>query len=45
MAAKNCDYSQTQSQVCKVAGVSEVTLRGLMRILEKVLALLDDAAN
>ncbi|MCH2637589.1 MAG: transcription initiation factor IIB family protein [Candidatus Thalassarchaeum sp.] len=45
MAAKNCDYSQTQSQVCKVAGVSEVTLRGLMRILEKLLALLDGEAN
>ena len=43
-AAKNCDHGQTQSKVCKVAGVSEVTLRGLMRILEKLLILLDDAA-
>ena len=43
-AAQNSGHSQTQSQVCKVAGVSEVTLRGLMRILEKLLSLLDAAA-
>ena len=33
-AAKNCGHPRTQSEVCKVAGISEVTLRNLLRILE-----------
>jgi transcription initiation factor TFIIB len=33
-AAKNCGHSRTQTEVCDVVGVSEVTLRNLLRILE-----------
>jgi transcription initiation factor TFIIB len=36
-AAQNRGSPRTQSDVCKVAGVSEVTLRGLLRLLEGLL--------
>jgi transcription initiation factor TFIIB len=37
-AAKNCDHSRTQTEICNVVGVSEVTLRNLLRILETLQA-------
>jgi len=36
-AALNRGSHRTQSEVCKIAGVSEVTLRGLLRLLEGLL--------
>ncbi len=44
-AAQNRGHLRTQSDVCKVAGVSEVTLRGLLRILEGLLAQLGEAPS
>ena len=40
-AAADAGHSRTQAEVCEVAGVSEVTLRGLLRILDKVTELLE----
>jgi transcription initiation factor TFIIB len=36
-AAQMIKNARTQSDVCKVAGVSEVTLRGLLRLLERII--------
>lgn len=36
-AAQMRGNARTQADVCEVAGVSEVTLRGLLRLLEKIL--------
>ena len=33
-AASECGHKRTQAEICKVAKVSEVTLRGLLRLLE-----------
>jgi transcription initiation factor TFIIB len=44
-AAQNRGHPRTQSEVCEVAGVSEVTLRGLLRILEALLAQLGEAPS
>ena len=44
-AAQNRGHPRTQSEVCKVVGVSEVTLRGLLRILEALLAQLGEAPS
>ena len=44
-AAQNRGHPRTQSEVCAVVGVSEVTLRGLLRILEALLAQLGEAPS
>jgi len=44
-AAQNRGHPRTQSEVCSVAGVSEVTLRGLLRILDGLLAQLGEAPS
>jgi len=44
-AAQNRGHPRTQSEVCKVVGVSEVTLRGLLRILESLLTQLGEAPS
>jgi transcription initiation factor TFIIB len=44
-AAQNRGHPRTQSEVCEVCGVSEVTLRGLLRILEALLAQLGEAPS
>ncbi len=44
-AALNRGHSRTQSEVCEVAGVSEVTLRGLLRILEALLTQFGEAPS
>ena len=36
-ASQNSTSSRTQSEVCKVCGISEVTLRGLLKILNKMI--------
>ena len=36
-ASQNSDSPRTQSEVCKVSGISEVTLRGLLKILSRML--------
>ena len=36
-ASQNSGSSRTQSEVCKVSGISEVTLRGLLKILNQML--------
>ena len=36
-ASQNSTSSRTQSEVCKVSGISEVTLRGLLKILNKMI--------
>jgi len=38
-------HPRTQAEVCKVVGVSEVTLRGLLRILEDVMTNLGEGAT
>jgi len=37
-ASQNSNSPRTQSEVCKVSGISEVTLRGLMKILNQMLS-------
>ena len=37
-ASQNSNSPRTQSEVCKVSGISEVTLRGLLKILNQILA-------
>ncbi len=44
-AAQNRGSPRTQADVCKVAGVSEVTLRGLLRLLEALLSQLGEAPS
>jgi len=44
-AAQNRGHSRTQAEVCKVAKVSEVTLRGLLRILEALLSQMGEAPS
>ena len=44
-AAQNRGHPRTQSEVCEVCGVSEVTLRGLLRILEALLSQLGEAPS
>jgi transcription initiation factor TFIIB len=44
-AAQNRGHPRTQSEVCAVVGVSEVTLRGLLRILDALLAQLGEAPS
>ena len=44
-AAQSRGHPRTQSEVCEVVGVSEVTLRGLLRILEALLAQLGEAPS
>ena len=44
-AAQNRGHPRTQAEVCKVVGVSEVTLRGLLRILETLLSQLGEAPS
>ncbi len=44
-AAQMRGQHRTQADVCEVAGVSEVTLRGLMRILEAMLKALGEASE
>ena len=36
-ASQNSTSTRTQSEVCKVSGISEVTLRGLLKILNQVI--------
>ena len=36
-ASQNSNSPRTQSEVCKVSGISEVTLRGLLKILNQIL--------
>ncbi len=36
-SSQNSSSSRTQSEVCKVSGISEVTLRGLLKILNQVI--------
>jgi len=36
-ASQRSDSTRTQSEVCKVSGISEVTLRGLLKILNQML--------
>ena len=36
-ASQNSSSPRTQSEVCKVAGISEVTLRGLLKILSRMM--------
>jgi len=35
-ASQESSSTRTQSEVCKVAGISEVTLRGLLKILNQL---------
>ena len=42
-AGQNRGTTRTQADVCEVAGVSEVTLRGLLRLLEGLLAKVGEA--
>lgn len=42
-AAQRCGAARTQADVCDVAGVSEVTLRGLLRLLEALLEKMGEA--
>lgn len=44
-AAQSRGHPRTQSEVCEVVGVSEVTLRGLLRILESLLSQLGEAPS
>jgi transcription initiation factor TFIIB len=44
-SAQNRGHPRTQKEVCDVVGVSEVTLRGLLRILEVLLAQLGEAPS
>ncbi|MCS5537082.1 MAG: hypothetical protein NZ770_03155 [Candidatus Poseidoniaceae archaeon] len=44
-AAQMRGQPRTQADVCEVAGVSEVTLRGLLRILEAMLKALGEASE
>ncbi len=44
-AAQNRGHPRTQSEVCSVAGVSEVTLRGLRRIRDGLLGQLGEAPS
>ncbi|MED5308841.1 MAG: transcription initiation factor IIB family protein, partial [Candidatus Thermoplasmatota archaeon] len=44
-AAAESGNSRTQSDVCKVANVSEVTLRGLLRIFDGLLAQLGEVSK
>ncbi|MDP6906665.1 MAG: TFIIB-type zinc ribbon-containing protein [Candidatus Thalassarchaeaceae archaeon] len=44
-ASQNRGHPRTQAEVCKVATVSEVTLRGLLRILDALLAHLGEAPS
>jgi len=44
-AAQNRGHPRTQKEVCDVVGVSEVTLRGLLRILEALLTQLGEAPS
>ena len=37
-ASQNSNSPRTQSEVCKVSGISEVTLRGLLKILNRMLS-------
>ncbi len=37
-ASQNSTSPRTQSEVCKVSGISEVTLRGLLKILNQMVA-------
>ena len=37
-ASQNSTSPRTQSEVCKVSGISEVTLRGLLKILKQMVA-------
>ena len=37
-ASQNSTSPRTQSEVCKVSGISEVTLRGLLKILNRMIA-------
>lgn len=37
-ASQNSTSPRTQSEVCKVSGISEVTLRGLLKILKQMIA-------
>ena len=37
-ASQDSDSPRTQSEVCKVSGISEVTLRGLLKILNQKLS-------
>ena len=36
-ASQNSNSTRTQSEVCKVSGISEVTLRGLLKVLNQVI--------
>ena len=36
-ASQNSTSTRTQNEVCKVAGISEVTLRGLLKLLNQVI--------
>jgi transcription initiation factor TFIIIB Brf1 subunit/transcription initiation factor TFIIB len=36
-ASQNSTSPRTQNEVCKVSGISEVTLRGLLKILNQML--------
>ena len=36
-ASQRSDSTRTQSEVCKVSGISEVTLRGLLKILNRMI--------
>ncbi|DAC07800.1 MAG TPA: hypothetical protein D7I09_09570 [Candidatus Poseidoniales archaeon] len=40
-ASQNSETPRTQSEICRIANVSEVTLRGLVRIINETLVLLD----
>ena len=42
-AAADCGSNRTQNEVCSVCGVSEVTLRGLLKILNQRVAKLEDS--
>ena len=42
-AAADCGSNRTQNEVCNVCGVSEVTLRGLLKILNQKVAKLEDS--
>ena len=40
-ASQNVDNSRTQSDICSIAKVSEVTLRGINRDLSNLIALIE----
>ena len=40
-ASQTSETPRTQSEICRIANVSEVTLRGLVRIINETLVLLD----